>query len=164
MNPQPRTKNQEPRTGSPSRVSSAIWRWKEPQAPDPALAARERRRKSLIESAVILCVGLLLAFLFGKRVLGTVVVCIGVLVLIGGQFAPPVYRGFKKLGGLLARGVGQGLTWLLLAPFFYICFTLGRILLVILRKDPLKRGFPAKDETYWVEHRPLAPDHYQRQY
>lgn len=150
-----------------STVSAAIWPWRNrPDAAGEAAAGVAARRKAAVrESAIACAVALLLLFLFDKQVLAGIVFAIAALVLVGGLFVEPVYRGFKKLGHYLAVGVGVGMTWLLLVPFFYICFTIGRVVLVLLRKDPLNREFPTAQPTYWSAYRYLpGADSYTRQY
>lgn len=176
-NEEPRSMSQEPTTtneelglprvcaGSPSRVCQAIWPWRERDAEGPVAAQAGVGKRSALESGVTLCIGLILFFVFHKRVLGGVVLCVGLGVLISGQVCPPAYRAFRKFWAVVARAVGTGLTWVLLVPFFYICFTGGRLFLLVMRKDPMHRAFPTKEPTYWVKHRPLdVPDHYLRQY
>jgi len=111
------------------------------------------------------CVGLILRFVFDKAVVATIVFALAALVLIGGLLVPPLYRAFRKAGHGLAKGVGVALSWILLLPFFYICFPLGRLLLLLSRKDPMNRGFLPENKTYWSKHRPLPPpETYRRQY
>jgi len=147
-----------------SAVAAAVWPWRDrkQEAVDEAPA---RRRHSLIEAAVGATVGLILLFVFHHKIVAIVVFSIAGIVLVSGQFVPPVYKAFKKGGMLLAKGVGIALSWLLLAPFFYICFTIGRIALTLSGKDPLARRCPSDEKTYWAEHAPISgPEHYTRQY
>jgi hypothetical protein len=54
---------------------------------------------------------------------------------------------------------------MLLTPFFYLCFPLGRLLQIIKGRDPMKRRFPTSQESYWVDHLPAADKKdYRRQF
>ncbi|MFC1497448.1 hypothetical protein ACFLS1_03105 [Verrucomicrobiota bacterium] len=161
-------------------VAGTVWPWQEddePQSFDPKSfdgangagkkeqgKAVQRRKRSLIEAAVVWSIGFIF-FRFGKHIAGSVVLCMGTVVFIGGWLIAPLYYGFKGVGSFLARVVGVGLSWILLVPFFYICFTIGRFFLVVLRKDPLKRKFPGQEKSYWVPRKPVTDlEHYKRQY
>lgn len=74
------------------------------------------------------------------------------LLLAGLLFSDRILKGFDRTGAWLARAVGSGLTWLLLTPFFYIVFGLGRLSLVLARKDPLNRKLDPQAISYWTDH------------
>ena len=88
-------------TESPNHlsVSATVWPWREKEAAgktgDPVAA---RRKRATVEAAVACCVGLLLLFVLKKPHIAAVVFSIAGLVLVGGLFVEPIYRGFKKLG------------------------------------------------------------------
>ena len=108
---------------------------------------------------------LLFLFVFEKVVVAAIVATVGALVLVGGLWCPPLYRGFKKFGRGLAKVVGVGLSWILLLPFFYLCFAPARLFLLLGRKDPMKRRILKDADTYWSAHRPLpGPERYHNQY
>jgi hypothetical protein len=145
-------------------VPGIVWPWREPRVETTRNETSHRRKRSLLESAITLAVGLAF-FFFYKRILGMVIIGIGSLVLIGGQLVPPLYYGFRKVGVLLARVVGTGLTWILLLPFFYVVFTCGRFFLLVFRKDPLKRTCPSSQKSYWDKRKPVGDTGwYKRQY
>ena len=113
----------------------------------------------------MLAVALALTFVFHKTVLGAVVFCLAATVLIGGLFVPVLYYGFKTLGTWLAKAVGIGLTWGLLVPFFYLCFTIGRLFFLAAGKDPMRRKFDPKMTSYWTDRETVTdPESYRRQY
>lgn len=146
-------------------VVEAIWPWREAEKDAGGTVGTTSLLHVIVEASVIACVALVLWWVFAKPVLGAVVMAIGAFVAVSGILFPAAYQGFKRLGALLARWVGAGLTWLLLVPFFYICFTGGRVVLLLLRKDPLCRKLSPDQATYWSRHRDLAvPDHFSRQY
>jgi len=148
-----------------SRVTAAIWPWRDSDNRERSDNPAARRKRALAESGVMLCVGLAILFLLGKRLAGTIVLVLAVSVFVSGLFVPVVYNGFKKLGNLLASTVGVVLSWVLLAPFFYVCFTFGRIILVVSGNDPLHRKFPGDTKSYWVTRRVVSGlERYSRQY
>jgi hypothetical protein len=153
------------RSASESPVAAAIWRWRhrdEDRRPESGAALR---RRAVVESAVGAGAGLALMLGFHCRTAGAVALCIALAVLLSGLFAPAAYRALKRGAVLLGRGVGVAMSWLLLAPFFYICFSFGRLILVICGKDPLRRRCPSPEPTYWLPRgRVTGPEHYRRQF
>ena len=76
-----------------------------------------------------------------------------------------LYDRFDRLVRLLATALAIGLTWLLLVPFFYLCFVPGRLVLMALRKDPMNRECPSAEKSYWVPYRPSGGiERYSKQY
>jgi hypothetical protein len=151
---------------SHSPVSRAVWPWWEARVPVGRHAGRGHRvRRAAMESCIGLAVGLLLLLKFRKEILATVVFSISGLTLIGGLFIPPLYRGIQRVGQWLGKVVGVGITWILLVPFFYICFPLGRVFFTVAGKDPIQRRFSPEAPTYWVPRKPISgPEHFHRQY
>jgi len=93
------------------------------------------------------------------------IICLGLFVLITGLFARPAYNGFKRFAGLIVWSVGAVTTWILLTPFFYIFFTIGRAIMVLRGKDTMNRKFLAKDMSYWADHEVREdPSRYRKQY
>lgn len=96
----------------------------------------------------------------------TVLYCMAGLFLVTGLFMPPVYSVLKWLVEHLVRVLSVAVAWLLLAPFFYVCFTFGRVMLLLKGKDPLCRKCPTDQKTYWMA-RPKpqeGTEHFKRQY
>jgi len=56
-----------------------------------------------------------------------------------------VVRVFRAL----ARATRVALTWGALAPFYYLCFVPGRLILALRGRDPLRRAFPAPGASCW---------------
>jgi hypothetical protein len=145
-----------------ARVAAVVWPWRVPRAPIPTASIR---RASAMESAVMMGVAAVLWFGFRRPVLAGVAAGLGAVVFVGGQWVPPLYHAFKRLGSALAKGVGAALTWGLLVPFFYLCFPAGRFFFSMAGKDPLERRYWDKGRSYWIA-RPAVqdPSHYRRQY
>ncbi|MBM4142987.1 MAG: hypothetical protein FJ225_05255 [Lentisphaerae bacterium] len=147
-------------------VAAAVWPWRERKNTGGAREnAGVRRRRALIEAAAAAGAGALLLLVFHKTVIAAIAFSAAGIVAVGGLFVPPLYRAFRRGGLLLAKGAGVALTWILLAPFFYICFTFARAVLVLLGKDPLARKCPGAEKSYWHARKPVSgPEHYTRQY
>ena len=62
----------------------------------------------------------------------------------------PVERALNRA----ARGLTAAVTWILLGAVFLVCFVPGRLLLVLLRRDPLRRAWEPARSSYWE---PLPP-------
>ena len=143
-------------------VSKTVWPWTE----EPKVEKHDPR-PPLIASIASLCVGLFVAFLFrhyGHHTMSYVVVSISSVVFICSVFIPAIYAKIHALFQKLALIIGTTLTYVLLVPFFYIAFPMGRISQLIKGKDPLCRKFEADKPSYW-EDRPKVEDleHYRRQ-
>jgi len=148
-----------------SRVAQAIWPWRDVSKVGTGSSGPGVRRRCVVQSAVTLIAGLLLLFVFRKVWLGYVVLLLAAVTLLSVFFTPPVFRCIERGGRILARGVMIGLTWILLAPFFYVCFIFGRLCLLLMRKDPLCRKFPSDEKSYWVPRSETGGSEcYRRQY
>lgn len=120
--------------------------------------------RAAIQAAVMGGVALLL-FLFVSRVMAGVVVGVGMVVLTTGFCFPKVFLAIHRGQKTFGSWVGTALTWLLMVPFFYLAFVPARVVLILKRKDPLKRSFPSPGTTMWVKHDgPRPPEQYERQF
>ena len=111
-------------------------------------------------------VALGLAFGLRRRILGIAVGAIGAAAFLCGWLAPGLHGRLMRGLGHFGRAVGLAFTWGLLVPFFYLCFTCGRLVLLIARKDPLQRRYLPRGASYWVERpaSPRTPEAYKRPY
>ena len=48
-----------------------------------------------------------------------------------------------------ARGAATAMSWILLGAVFLVCFVPGRLVLVLLRRDPLHRAWQPARPSYW---------------
>ncbi len=95
----------------------------------------------------------ILLFRFGDhRVIPLFLWSSATLTLAGLCFCDRMLQGIDRTGRVLARWVGDGLTWLLLSPCFYIVFGIGRLCLILAREDPLNRKWNPQASTYWSDH------------
>lgn len=86
-------------------------------------------------------------------------------VLVVGLFLPTVFDATQRFAAALARVIGVAVTWLLLVPFFYLCFVPCRIIRSIFGKDALRLKFRSDEATCWVVRvRIIDPDTYKNQY
>jgi hypothetical protein len=120
--------------------------------------------KAVLQGAVMSGVGFTLHH-FGREIGASIVWGLAVLVVGGGLFYPPLFRGFERFGMKLAKWVAAGLTWGLLVPFYYLCFLPGRAVLTLIGKDPMNRQFPTEARTYWIPRQPIPSlDQYKKQH
>lgn len=140
------------------KVMETVWPWRRAGDRTPEIDVLELRALALRESAVMLVVGtvfLLLADNFQRfqvlRHPGMIAYCLALLVVVGGMWVPSLYRGIQWFFRFFAHVLATGMAWLLLAPFFYIFFTLGRLVRLLKGKDKLGLRFPSDEKTYWVK-------------
>ena len=137
------------------------------KAADTVAAANNGRtiRKAVLQSAVMLAVALLFFLWLKRPVAGGIVLTLSLVVLVCGLFIPVAFKAIARFGLKLGEWVGAGLTWLLLVPFFYLCFVPGRIVLAISGKDPLNLAFKSRATTYWIPRTPVKDvKRYERQH
>ena len=62
--------------------------------------------------------------------------------------------------------VGRFNTKVILSLIYILVFTLSRILLFVLRKDPLQKKFDSSLDSYWSDHEPMGndPKRYDKQF
>lgn len=145
-------------------VSAAIWPWTSPRAGDPGAQRKKDVQRAIAQSAVAGAIGLLLLLALHRRVLGAIVLAIAAFVLVSGLFLPPAFHALDKFGRWLGKAVGTALTWLLLVPFFYLCFVPARALMGLLKKDPLKLKFSTAEASYWTPRPPVNAEQVRKQY
>ncbi|MBN2449122.1 MAG: hypothetical protein JXR77_01965 [Lentisphaeria bacterium] len=148
-------------------VSRAAWPWTKQGAGEREHARTRLRRRGMGQAASAGMAAVCLAVVCREtgRPAAAIALCTGMALAVTAFAAPSVYvrvdRGFARFG----RGLATGITWLLLAPFFFVCFLGGRLLLRARRLDPLQRSFPAPESSCWGPRPPLLDrERYTRQY
>lgn len=146
--------------------AQAIWPWRDPVAAAPrANPLQGHKRRALIQAAIMAVVATLLTLIWHKVWLGLVIYSLGALVVISGFLAPRLFRALERAGQWLGRMVALAITWLLLAPFFYLCFAPAGLILRLVGKDPMARRYDPDRPSYWIDHkRPSCSQPYSRQY
>ena len=141
----------------PRRVMQATWNWQSRADTVPGGPAGGLRRSALIQSVVMGLIGAFLLFGLNHLLFARIIWGLAGLVLILGLAIPTAYRPIHAFGQWLGRVVGQGLTYVLLVPFFYLFFTPVALLLRLQGRDPLHRGFRDPQWTYWLARSPKEP-------
>ena len=101
----------------------------------------------------------------GQKMLAGLLGILAVGILFGSLWAPRLYRAMERFGRFLGRGVGAGMTWLLLVPFFFLVFLPGRLVLRLVGRDPMRRAFPAPEASCWIPRKASEKGgHYHRQF
>jgi len=140
------------------------WTWRALGQPPPARKPLSPRVKATIQAPLMAAVGWLIFHFFGHVVVPLMVWTLAGLVLIGGWLVPPVFHAIERFGQAIARFATIGLNWLLLVPFFYLCFLPGRIILMLRRIDPMDRVFPDPRPSFWIPRKPVDTAQYKRQH
>ncbi len=149
-----------------NNVSATVWPWVRGGQAKPQTASRPPQVRALIQVVIMLVIAFLL-YKFTKHgaVMSKVVLTLAGVVLVCGLFIPPAFAKIEHFGQLLGNWVAIGLTWLLLVPFYYLCFVPGRAIIALRRADPLQRRFPTGDPTYWFPRPPVKdPNQYRKQH
>ena len=152
------------RAGTPS-ASAAIWRWRaaEPQAASATPAPRIRLRGSLQASAGA-AFGLA-CWWFGARGIATVAFALAALVLVSALASPTgLYAALQRFFDASGRVIGRAMSWIVMAPIFFLFFAPFGRLFRRGRRDRLHRTFDADAETYWEPHAPMRSSSLERQF
>lgn len=131
---------------SQNEVSKAIWHWQQVRS------AQEKAQPSVQFSLLTLAIGWAiggLLFFYGHSTIALLAFSISTFVFIASRFFPTVYAAIERIFQKLSGFVGTSLTWLLLVPFFYICFCIGRIAQILKKKDPMHRSLDPEANSYW---------------
>lgn len=132
-------------------VSAAIWPWASSVEGAEALPGRPWAK--LLISTVVGSGMATFALVRGHGTAASVIYCIVGVVVGSGLVYPPLYRRIERVFSRFALWVGTALTWILLVPFFFLVFPVGRVCLALKRRDPLNRACPTDEDSYWVAHR-----------
>ncbi len=136
------------RPGRPD-AAAAIWRWQDGAMMDAARRVRAARRGALIRFVVASSAGALF-FLLHRPIAAAAAGALGVLGLALAIASPlGAYAALERAVATLGRLIGTLLTWLLLAPVFYLFFTPFGLLFRRGRRDPMKRALEPDAKTYW---------------
>ena len=144
-------------------VRAAVWRWKERDGDATVARQTDTRKPGVIQFCIAVAIGLLMLFWLKHLVIAVVIFSIASTMLALALFMPPAFRAVERGFLWLAHWVGRGMTWLVLVPFYFLTFTVGRIFILVTKRDPLNRECPSGETTYWQKRRKVDnPKHYQR--
>lgn len=140
------------------------WPWREGSRPLQNATSNITRR-AWIQTAVMLALAASMFFFFNKQILPLLILGLAMLNLGLALFMPDAFRAIELFWQRAARAAGIIMTWLLLVPFFYLCFLPARLILKISSRDPMRRKFPAPAPTCWTQRSGIAGvDRYNRQF
>lgn len=129
-------------------VAAVVWREATPPDPGPV------RRGALLRWIVAAGIGALFFFAFGWRALAYVAWGVSSVILILALVSPfGAHAAIDRVFVGLGRVVGTVLTWVLLAPVFYLFVTPFGLLRRRGARDPLMRRREPERESYWEPHR-----------
>lgn len=104
----------------------------------------------LAQALLCFAMALLMFFRFHKphAAIGLLVMC-GVISVLGWK-APHILALIDRPISKFARAVGLVMSWVMLVPFFWLCMVPGRLILMALGKDPMRRKWEPTATTYWT--------------
>jgi hypothetical protein len=121
--------------------------------------------RGLLQAAIMGGIGLVLHRVVGHVVMARVVWGLAGVVLVSSLFIHRVYAAIEAFGRWLGIWAGTGVTYLLLVPFFYLVFVPGRLVLLLLGRDPMQRTFPSPESTCWSPRKTKMDEkHYRKQF
>jgi hypothetical protein len=149
------------KAGSPA-ASAEIWRWRaSSDGSEPA--PRVRLRASVQALAGVACG--LASLVLWSRPIAYLAFSMAALVFASAWVSPGgLYAGLQRLFDATGRAIGRAMTWLLLAPLFYLFFLPFGAIFRRGRRDRLRRYFDADADTYWEPHAPVPTSSWERQY
>ena len=142
-------------------TTSPVWNWEEkPEDREPPPSIGSLLMRCCVMYAIAACL-----WHFHGPVGAAVVGGLATLFLISGTLSPAARTLQERLGQFLAVVVGTVLAYVLLVPFFFLCFVPGRILLLITGKDPLCRARKTNAPSYWLDKpKRESDDRYERMF
>jgi hypothetical protein len=139
--------------------------WQQNRSAETPPSAAPVRKRAAIQAAVGLAAGVVLFYL-GHPILAYIAGSIAGIVLLTALVSPhglhaQIHRGIEWIG----IAIGKLLTWVLLAPFFFLFFTLFGRLARRGRRDKLERWLDRSAASYWQQRdaQPALAD-YERQF
>jgi hypothetical protein len=136
----------EVRRGS-AEASAVVWRWREQDENEKARAAKLVRGATL--RAVVAAVAGGVFYFVGRHLLAHVAWAVGGITLLLALASPRAYAAVDRAVSAVSHGVGRALTWILLAPVFYLFITPYGLLFRRGARDPMKRRFERSLPSYW---------------
>jgi len=110
----------------------------------------KKKTRAIIQFFIMAIIGIFLFTVIKHTIPAIIVVILSLVILISGLFFSSIFIKIEEFGKKIGKWTGIGITWLLLVPLFYVIFLLGRLILVILKKDLLDCKFPSISKTCWT--------------
>jgi hypothetical protein len=143
------------RRGRPE-ASAAIWAWREAGHAEADTAAALRRR-GLLQAAVGLAIAAGLYFGLGWRIIPAIAAAVAVFTAMAALTSPTgLYARISRALEAFGMAVGTLVTWIVLAPLFYLVFTPFGLVAKRGANDPMKRRYDRAAGTYWITRTPDA--------
>jgi hypothetical protein len=93
-----------------------------------------------------------LVFLFWSRVLGSIALTAGAIVLLSALVSPTgLYAAIERALASLTRVTGQALTWVFMSLVFFAVVTPFGVLFRRGKRDPMRRYYEPAASTYWSQ-------------
>jgi hypothetical protein len=144
-------------------ASAVIWPWRE-GASQAAVSPSRVRRRALLQALAGAAFGSV-CFLFWSRSVAYFAFAMAALVLVSALVSPSgLHAGMQRLFETTGRVLGRAMTWLLMAPLFYLFFLPFGMILRRGKRDRLRRYFDPEAESYWESHTSVPTSSWERQY
>lgn len=152
-------------TTGKGKTTASKWHWEACPEPEKVPDTDRSIGAGIIQAVVMAAVGAALYFLMGHHLAGMLVWGLTLLWLTGLFWLPKVRHGFERVGAWLGRVVGGIITWILLVPMYLTVFGLGRLMLNLRGRDPMRRKIDSGAKTYWDARAEIeVKEHWLRQY
>lgn len=147
-----------------SPISKEIWPWMGQEESGTDKGKSPSLQLSFFMLVIALCISGVFYF-FNRFWPSIIILTISIILFCCAVFFPSIYQIIHRIFQVFGRWVGRVLTWVLLVPFFYIFFPIGRLIQKISGNDPLHRRCPSSKRSYWIV-RESGSDHegYRRQF
>ena len=144
-----------------NRVSRAIWPWMTNSPEKKHSASLTSISVSLVIGGIATC----LFLYFGHVLLACFVGSFSLFLFCSALWLPAIYAKILFFFTKFSTFIGQFLNWVLLVPFFYLVFPVGRLCQKLRSKDPLCRDLDSSLSTYWIERESVEQkEQYKRQF
>ena len=147
-------------------VSAVVWPWAAPLETDTARGHSVAAR--LFRWIVPMCIAALFWFgwwIFDSRIAACAIAAVTTTLLVLSFVAMPAYDAVMRGVFKVAAWIGTAMAWIVLVPFYYLVFPLGRLSGLVKGRDPLRRGFPFEGPSCWVDRPPIdRDDYYEKQF
>ncbi len=122
------------------------------------------KTRATIQFLVMGAIAILLYTVLKHFIPAIIVGAFSVVILISGLFFNSIFLRIEMFGKRLGNFIGIVISWLLLIPLFYLVFFPGRLILAVLKKDPLDIKFPSTAKTCWSAKKvkPNSEESYKR--